>query len=364
MKSKFALTRRKRLILATVVICTVLIAGLAILWQGGGKVSEAALLDAHPGLVGWWHFDEGAGTVANDSSGNGNNGTITGASWVAGRYGNALSFNGIDNYVQVPDSSSLHITTALTITAWIKTTGSGMTFRNRIVDKWGSNNQGGGWNLNIWDSSGKLGFEQRYSDGSQMFVTGLQGNTVVTDNAWHFVCARLDSGTATAKLYVDGQLDAQSTSFTNPLLSNNENLAIGAFFNGGNFFNGITDEVQIYNRALSATEIQAYYQSPGFSPSLLAKVPNGTTDFIATVSWQGTGSINVTIQSPSNIYTESNATGVYQKTTYSASGGTSTMLNIKRLEVSVGALASDQNWYIVLVTSNVQDYKITVEVQK
>lgn len=363
MNSKLTLTRRKRLLLATVVICAVLIAGLSILWQGG-KVSEAAVLEAHPGLVGWWRFDEGTGTVAGDSSGNGNNGTVYGATWVAGKYGNASSFNGINDYVQVPDSNSLHITNALTITAWIKTTGSGMTFRNRIVDKWGTNNQGGGWNLNIWDSSGKLGFEQRYWDGSQMLVTGLQGNTVVTDNAWHFVCATLDSGTATAKLYVDGQLDAQSTSFTNALLSNNGNLAIGAFFSSNyNFFNGITDEVQIYNRTLSATEIQTYYQqSPGFSSNLLAKVPKGTTDFIATLSWQGIGSINVTIQSPSQNYTE-DMVHVYQKTTYSNSGGTSTMLNIKRLEVSISALASDQNWNIILVTSNVQDYKITVEVQ-
>jgi hypothetical protein len=214
------------------------------------------------GTVLWLPMDEGSGTTARDFSGNGNNGQVYNGTSVAGRYGNALSFNGIDNYVQVPDSSSLHITTALTITAWIKTTGSGMTFRNRIVDKWGSNNQGGGWNLNIWDSSGKLGFEQRYWNGSQMFGTGLQGNTVVTDNAWHFVCATLDSGTATAKLYVDGRLDAQSTSFTNPLLSNNENLAIGAFsVSNYNLFNGITDEVQIYNRALSAAEINADYNN-------------------------------------------------------------------------------------------------------
>jgi hypothetical protein len=88
------------------------------------------------------------------------------------------------------------------------------------------------------------------------------------------------------------------------------------------------------------------------------------TELIATLSWQGTGSINATIQTPSGTaYSEINATGVYQKTTYSVSGGAATMLNIKRIEVSVSALASGQSWYIVLVTSNVQNYQISVETQ-
>jgi hypothetical protein len=55
---------------------------------------------------------------------------------------------------------------------------------------------------------------------------------------------------------------------------------------------------------------------------------------------------------------------VYQKTSYSTTDGTANALNIKRLSVSVTALASDENWYIILETSDVQDYKITVEVQK
>jgi hypothetical protein len=61
-------------------------------------------------LVGQWHFDEGYGTVAHDSSGHNNTGTLQGSqlpSWVAGESGDALRFNGVDSNVNVPDSSSL-----------------------------------------------------------------------------------------------------------------------------------------------------------------------------------------------------------------------------------------------------------------
>jgi hypothetical protein len=65
------------------------------------------------------HFDEGSGTVAGDSSGYGNNGTIYGATWVAGEYGQALSFNGTNNYVEVP-SSGILAPSSITIEFWVK----------------------------------------------------------------------------------------------------------------------------------------------------------------------------------------------------------------------------------------------------
>jgi len=67
---EFLWSNRRRLVGAAVV-CVVLIAGLAIWWHGG-RVAEAAVLDPHPGLVGWWRFDEGVGSMAGDSSGYGN----------------------------------------------------------------------------------------------------------------------------------------------------------------------------------------------------------------------------------------------------------------------------------------------------
>jgi hypothetical protein len=80
-----------------------------------------------PGLVGAWAFDEGSGTTVADQSGKSNNGTITNATWVTqGKFGKALSFNGTNAWVTIPDSSTLDLTTGMTIEGWVKpTTSSG-----------------------------------------------------------------------------------------------------------------------------------------------------------------------------------------------------------------------------------------------
>jgi hypothetical protein len=79
--------------------------------------------------------------------------------------------------------------------------------------------------------------------------------------------------------------------------------------------------------------------------------------------WQEVRSLNVTVESPSKSYTE-DVVPVYQKTVYSTSDGTASMLNIKRLSIPVSALSSDENWYVMLKFDDVEDYRITVEVQK
>jgi len=78
---------------------------------------------AAPGLVAAYSMDQGSGTTLPDISGTGNTGTLSGATWTtAGRFGSALSFNGSNSLVTVPDSSSLDMTTALTLEAWVRPT--------------------------------------------------------------------------------------------------------------------------------------------------------------------------------------------------------------------------------------------------
>ena len=355
MNSRLTLTKRKRLLLATAIIFAILIGGLAILWQSA-KVTQAALVDAHPGLVGWWRFDEGSLSVAGDSSGNGNNGTVYGtATWVAGRYGQALSFDGSSNYVGIASFSSL-TGPSVSIGAWINLPSQTMQYPDvvEITENWGGT---GGIKLQVWDFN-QLWFRVFNAAG------GVEANTpkwTIGTGAWHYVVGTYNG--SYANLYVDGALFGTGSLVANAFNVGSPHLNIGVGF-GSYFIKGAIDEVQVYNRELSAVEVQGNFQAgPDFSSMLQAKVPKGTTEFITTVSWQGTGSINVTIQSPSQNYTE-DIVPVYQKTSYSTSGGISTMLNIKRLDVSISALASDQTWYIKLQTSNVQNYQITVEVQK
>jgi hypothetical protein len=309
------------------------------------QTTKAALIDPHPGLVGWWRFDEGTGSLAEDSSGNGNDGTVHGASWIGGKYGNASSFDGINDYIEV---ASLPDMTTITIEAWINkadmdSVGSHIIIcENPVNQRWIFLVQSGVLILR----GGALGSDLTYTMPN-------------TDGVWYYVAGVIDG--------VDGYL------YVNGLLVNSGTVAaigtgtgavnIGRYSTGG-FWDGFIDEVRVYNRARSETEIQESFQEgPEFSSKLLAKVPEGSTQIITTVSWEGAGNIDITVESSSESYSEEEVP-VYQKTTYSPLDGETTMLNIKRVSISVAALSSDENWDIILDLDDVEDYRITVEIQK
>ena len=84
------------------------------------NVADATTPAGPSGLVAAYGFDEGSGTTVTDASGNGNNGTITNATWsTAGKFGKALQFNGSNALVTIPDAASLRLTTAMTLEAWV-----------------------------------------------------------------------------------------------------------------------------------------------------------------------------------------------------------------------------------------------------
>ena len=348
--TRFMWIKKKRV--AAVVICTILLAASVALWQMS-QSAEATSVYPHPGLVGWWRFDEGNGTVAKDSSGTGNDGTVHNATWVDGKYGKALSFNGTSDYVEIAHAASLAPASSISLEALVKFA------RNNTMEVILTKSTAG---KDVW---------QDYSlthEANNVFrgIFVVAGNIRVVNslthtdiNVWHHVVSTFDG--QNLKMYVNGVLEG-TANYAGALGTSTNALRIGK--QTVYYFQGVIDEVRIYNRALSAAEIQADFQkSPDFSSKLLVKVPKGATQVITTLSWQGIGSINVTIQSPTNNYNETTVP-VYQKTVYSTSEGTSSMLNVKRLSVSVTALSSDENWYVVLKFDDVEDYQISVEVQK
>ena len=197
------------------------------------------------GLVGAWAFGEGAGTTTVDGSGNGNTGTITAASWsTQGRAGNALSFNGNNSVVRVPSSASLNLTTAMTLSAWIRPAASQSGWRTilqRQVDAY--------FLTASSDAPGRSAGGGTLGGG----VHYLMAPTANPVNTWTYVALTYDGGTL--RLYVNGTL-AGSRAATGAIQTTTNPLWLGGNQPYGEYFNGLIDEVRVYNRALSQADIQ------------------------------------------------------------------------------------------------------------
>jgi hypothetical protein len=205
-------------------------------------------------LVLWLTFDEGSGNIAYDYSGNGNNGTIYGATWVSGKYGKALQFNGNNTYVQVSDSDNLE-PADITISMWIyplswthtPTAVALVTKRTAI---------GNGYFVFWYASTSTINFD--WGGYTYRWNTGYNSPL----NSWtHLVVTRNNSQRV---LYVNGEYYSSTPNSGNStLVPTTANLRIGYDSYTNQYpFNGTIDEVRIYNRALSQEEILSHYQQP------------------------------------------------------------------------------------------------------
>lgn len=196
-------------------------------------------------IVGLWHLDEGSGSTASDSSGNGNDGTLVGEpNWVAGLFDNALDFDGVSDYVQVPDDPNLNIAEG-TWEAWINF---------------------GAIPSVVGDPMNPLAKANQYwihapTDDSIQVKVGVGGLRYVATTApafiepdvWYHVAGTYDG--ETLELYVDGQLEDSNTVPSGDIDTTDANLAIGTWSTPADFFQGIIDEVRIWDEALSADDI-------------------------------------------------------------------------------------------------------------
>ena len=199
-------------------------------------------------LVAEWKFDEGSGLIAFDNSDKGNDGTIYGAEWIIGKSGSALYFDGVDDYVEVPDNASLDLIGNLTVEAWARVdedTGD----HQIIAGKWYPH------------QSYLLEFRP---DGitPQLVLTGslVISNITVPLGSWAHVVGTYDG--SIARIYVNGTL-AGNLPVSGPLVSGDSLLCIGSHSpvmpSDRNWFRGVIDEVRVYSRVLSELEIQAHY---------------------------------------------------------------------------------------------------------
>jgi Concanavalin A-like lectin/glucanases superfamily len=200
------------------------------------------------GLVAAYGFNEGSGTTVHDASTNGNNGTLQGgASWTtSGKYGKAISFNGTNAYVNVPSSSSLQLTSAMTLEAWVNP--------SLLTGHWQDVIYKGNDNYYLEADSTSAKPATRCTSGGALFGTGA-----LTTNTWTHLAGTYDG--ATLRLYVNG-VQVSSRAQTGPVATSTNPLQIGGDSIYGQYFQGRIDEVRVYNRALSATEIQSDMNTP------------------------------------------------------------------------------------------------------
>jgi|CXWL01.1.fsa_nt_gi hypothetical protein len=220
------------------------------------------------GPVGWWKLDENTGTAAADSSGSGNNGTLTnGPTWTAGRLGAALAFDGINDNVTIPHSTSLALTGAFSMAAWVNPAISTTNFKSVMVKNY----------THFFYASSK-----GYCGNGAVLVgfVGSAGTKTACDpnplpaNAWTHLAATSDG--SVLRLYRNGVLTS-SAAVTGVPVTSTGTLQLGAS-RFGEYFNGKLDEARVYNRALSAAEVLALFNAAPPSATVTDLNGDGVTN--------------------------------------------------------------------------------------
>ncbi|MFO1204710.1 MAG: LamG-like jellyroll fold domain-containing protein [Burkholderiales bacterium] len=217
---------------------------IVVATPNGGSGTGSTSVKA--GLVAAYGFEEPSGTQVIDASGYGNQGTISGATRVTTtQFGNVLRFNGSNNWVTVPDKASIDLTTGMTLEAWVYPT-TISSWRTVVMKEqtgsasyWLYANNSSNRPANVINVGGSV---KQLSAGSQQLPV----------NTWTHLAATYDG--SNQKLYVNGALVGTRAQTGSVALSNGA-LRIGGNSVWGEYFNGYVDEVRIYNRALTQTEI-------------------------------------------------------------------------------------------------------------
>jgi len=253
------------LILVAVVSMIVLVCIALLTWPIGttkdakqstsdihAKIAAMEFPDLVPSLVAYYKFDEGSGTSAADSRG-GNNGNLTnGATWTTGKSGYGMQFDGVNDYVKLPNFAK-PTSGQISILAWFKATA---TAQRQIIDMRETSSSGVYLGVNY--VAGDV-YAAINNDANLLL---LSPSTAFNDGAWHHVAVTYNG--LSPKLYADGVL-VNTTSASASMVGSTFTSSIGSRYTKDSlFFNGSIDEVMIFNRALSASEIRLLYENPGY----------------------------------------------------------------------------------------------------
>jgi hypothetical protein len=202
------------------------------------------------GLVAHWTFDQGDGTVLEDDSGNRRDGVISGATWTNdGRFDGALHFRAGDAVTvqNFPDATS-----SWTFSAWIR-----IAEEDTVTDELGvavttEDYQKGGWEFQTYGRSSGVYWHFGYWMAPQSKYAHFEYHSFPVGR-WSHATVVLDGVASSLSFYVDGQL--MDSILSPPILPGTRTLYMGKWMGTGRLFSGSIDDVAIYSRALSGTEV-------------------------------------------------------------------------------------------------------------
>jgi tetratricopeptide (TPR) repeat protein len=196
------------------------------------------------GLLGWWEFDETQGTEAKDSSAGERNGVVDGnAKWAQGKTGGAVELDGKSGFVKIPEEKAFDISGEITVCCWVNFS-SVLNDYSAIVTKGDS-----AWRLSTAERDSRL--HTSVNDWQRLMIDGTKA---IEPGQWHHIAMVYDGRQAC--VYIDGKIDA-CKEWTGGIGQNDYEVFIGENAQErGRYFNGLIDDVRIYNYALSKTEIE------------------------------------------------------------------------------------------------------------
>ncbi len=224
--------------------------GLSRLVALVGAVVSLALLPAvaqadPSGLVAAYGFDEAGGSSVTDSSGTGNGGSVNGPVRVTGgKFGGALSFDGVNDHVTVADADSLDLTTGMTLSAWVNPTQSTGLWRTVVMKEHAT-----GMSYALY---GNTDTAQAGGYIATPFESSTKSASVVPTNTWTHLATTFDG--STLKFFLNGA-QVSSRAVSGAVITGTGSLRIGGNAVWPEWFRGLIDEVRVYNRAQSAAEI-------------------------------------------------------------------------------------------------------------
>jgi len=209
-----------------------------------------------PGIVGLWHLDDGTGSdTASDSSGNGNNGTLTNINtstcWVSDQWtGNALDFDGIDDYVDCGDVTEINGLSSFTVEFWVKVDSLPFSEFEGIIAR-GSSGQRCPW---VYGHKGESYIRVHFETITGGAADGRAATADLTAGQWHHVAFTWDGATVTP--YLDGVAGTTDTTTGDELVDTDGSLKLG-YIPGYAYFDGQIDEVRIWDTATPSFNLEA-----------------------------------------------------------------------------------------------------------